>query len=129
MTAVTAILELSSITRSTGGRAEGEGGFEIIMRGMHGAAGADRKRKADEWIAHRLREIDYDLTHPEVQLLADQLQAAGIGTLVNMRKSNKLLSRCEKLVMCKLPLPPESWHNESQRLIEVAVRPESASRR
>lgn len=111
------------------------------MHGTHGALGsADppcpgaeigaavsegttaRVRKADKWIAQRLREIHYDLAHPEAQILADHLQPTGVGTLVNMKESNTLLSRCEKLVMCKLPLPPESWHNESQRLIEVAVR-------
>lgn len=110
------------------------------MHGMREAAGADpprpdveidtvisddpaaRAQEADKWIAQRLREIDYDLTHPIAQLLADHLQMKGIGTLVNMKNSNKLLDACEKHVMCKLPPPPESWHGESQRLIVTAVR-------
>jgi hypothetical protein len=62
------------------------------------------------------------LTHPDAQLLADQLQSVGVGTLVNMKKSNELLGACEKLIPCKLPSPPESWHNESQRLIVTSVR-------
>ena len=96
---------------------------------MYGLGGADvgedpaaHVPEADRWIAQRLREIDYDLAHPEAQLLADHLQSVGVGTLVNMRKSNELLSTCEKLIPCKLPSPPESWNNESQRLIVVSVR-------
>lgn len=96
---------------------------------MHGLPGADigedpaaHLRKADRWIAQRLREIDYDLTHPETQLLADHLQSVGVGTLVNMQRSDELLGACEKLIMCRLPSPPDSWHIESQRLIVVSVR-------
>lgn len=111
------------------------------MQGMHGAAagagsahlGAEagaaadenpvtRERDADKWIAQRLRDINYDLTHPEVQLLADHLQSLGEGTLVNMKKSNELLSSCENLVRCTLPPPPESWDRESQCLITITVR-------
>ncbi|MGH3777031.1 MAG: helix-turn-helix domain-containing protein [Pseudonocardiaceae bacterium] len=83
---------------------------------------AARVRDADRWIAQRLREIDYDLAHPEAQLLADHLQSVGVGTLVNMKRANELLAACEKLIPCKLPSPPESWHNESQRLIVITVR-------
>lgn len=81
-----------------------------------------RVREADRWVAQQLREINYDLTHPYVQLLADHLQSRGVGTLVNMKNSNTLFSACQKLNMRGLPPPPESWRSESQRIILVAVR-------
>lgn len=85
-------------------------------------APAVRGREADEWIAERLREIDYDLAHPYAQLLADHLQTRAIGTFVNMKKSSQLLTACEKFIPCKLPTPPKSWDEESQRLIVISVR-------
>jgi hypothetical protein len=88
---------------------------------MYGLRGADAGEDPDRWIAQRLREIDYDLAHPEAQLLADHLQPFAVGTLVNMKQSNELLGTCEKLIRCELPSPPESWHSESQRLIIVSV--------
>ncbi len=128
MDALTATAQMGTITPHTG-RAPIRpllGGDEIVMHGLPGAdvgeGPAARAREADKWIAQRLRETDYDLAHPEAQLLADHLQSVGVGTLVNMKRSNELLGACEKLIMCKLPSPPESWHNESQRLIVVSVR-------
>jgi Homeodomain-like domain len=79
-------------------------------------------QKADEWIAERLREIDYDLAHPYAQFLADHLQSRAIGTFVNMKKSNELLTACEKFIPCRLPSPPESWDRESENLIVISVR-------
>lgn len=81
-----------------------------------------RAHEADERIAQRLREIDYDLAHPHAQQLADHLHALGVGTLVNMKRTNTLFQECRKLNIRGLPPPPDSWHNESQRLIVVAVR-------
>ncbi|MGH3846136.1 MAG: helix-turn-helix domain-containing protein [Pseudonocardiaceae bacterium] len=103
-----------------------DGGAEIVTHGLPeidiGEDPEARTREADSWMAQRLREIDYDLTHPEAQLLADHLQSLGVGTLVNLKRSNKLLNACEKLIIRKLPPPPKSWHDESQRLIVVSVR-------
>jgi len=92
------------------------------MLGLHGVGEDPPARARDKWIAQRLREIDYDLSHPEAQLLADQLQSLAFGTLDHMRKANKLLGACEKLITCTLPSPPKSWYNESERLIIIAVR-------
>jgi hypothetical protein len=89
---------------------------------MYGLRGPDVGENPDRWMAQRLREIDYDLAHPEVQILADHLEAFAVGTLVNMKKSNELLGACKKLIMCELPPPPESWNCESQRLIVVSVK-------
>jgi hypothetical protein len=83
---------------------------------------AAQVRETDKWIARRLREIDYDLNHPEARLLADRLQPLGIGTLTNMKRSNKLFWACKKLGLGGLPAPPDSWNRESQRLIVVAVK-------
>ena len=97
----------------------------VVSREMSANMGDDavaQAREADKWIGQRLREINYDLSHPEAQLLANRLQSLGIGTLINMKKSNTLFQACMKLGLYGLPRPPESWNDESQRLIVVAVK-------
>lgn len=98
------------------------------MPGSSGGARADSEdpdvptRDADEWIARRLREINYDLGHPDVQQLADHLEPLGVGTLVNLKTSGTLFQACRKLIPGVLPPPPASWHDEFQRIIVVTVR-------
>jgi hypothetical protein len=81
-----------------------------------------RTRAADRWIADRLRQIRYDLGHPEAQQLADHLQNLGIGTLINLKNEGKLFSRSLSLAPGGLPETPEAWDRESTRVIVVAVR-------
>ena len=69
----------------------------------------DRTREADRWIADRLRQIGYDLGHPEAQQLVDHLQNLGIGTLVNLKKDGTLFAKCRSLVPGGLPEPPAAW--------------------
>ena len=83
---------------------------------------SDRTRAADRWIADRLRQISYDLGHPEAQQLADHLQDLGIGTLINLKKEGKLFTRSLSLAPGGLPEPPATWDRESTRVIVVAVR-------
>jgi Sigma-70, region 4 len=83
---------------------------------------ADNSRLADEWLGCRLKEINYDLGHPECQQLADHLCALGVGTLVNLMKAGRLFKKCAELGIRGLPVPPASWNVESDRVIVVAVR-------
>jgi hypothetical protein len=79
-------------------------------------------RLADEWIGQRLKELDYDLGHPECQQLADHLYALGVGTLINLKHAGTIFHKCVELGMRGLPPPPGSWDAEAQRVIIVAVR-------
>ena len=83
---------------------------------------SERTREVDRWISDRLRQIHYDLGHPEAQQLADHLQALGIGTLVTLKNEGRLFAKCRSLVPGALPEPPPAWREESQRVIMVAVR-------
>jgi hypothetical protein len=82
----------------------------------------ERRRAADEWISQRLREINYSLAHPEAQQLADHLESLGVGTLVGLNKTGRLLRECQKLTIGALPQFPKSWPSESHRIIVTAVR-------
>ncbi|MBV9313367.1 MAG: hypothetical protein JO100_06365 [Pseudonocardia sp.] len=81
-----------------------------------------RQQTCDEWLAQRFKEIDYDLAHPEAQLLADHLQQLGIGTLVNMNKNQSIFRRCRSLTHGALPPPPDTWRTESNRVIIETIR-------
>jgi hypothetical protein len=81
-----------------------------------------RRREADKWIAKRLKEIDYDLSHPEAQQFADHLYSLGVGTLINLKKMGTLFAECRKLTPGGLPPAPPSWSEESQRVVVVTVR-------
>ena len=79
-------------------------------------------RLADEWMGRRLKELDYDLGHPECQQLADQLYSLGVGTLINLKHAGTIFHKCVELGMRGLPPPPGSWNSEAHRVIIVAVR-------